>query len=251
MLAMRLDSTSVAIGYLKNLKAMWIYKLTCVLNKKIYVGKAVDLEERLYAHSRAKDKTPIHYAIRKHGWDNFTVETLEWGIESDEKLSERECYWIATLRSMDRVVGYNLTAGGKGGMLGYKFTAEQRRKLSESRRGRPASAAQRMAASRRFKGVPKSAEHRSKIAASKMGSKLPEDVLEKLRKPKTEEHRENLRRSFYRRNGTRLIEHNGETHPIAEWARRFGISGALLKYRLDHGWNVEYALTKPAVGRWA
>lgn len=35
-----------------------------------------------------------------------------------------------------------------------------------------------------------------------------------------------------------LLNHNGETLPLAEWARRAGISHQRLRWRLNHGWSV-------------
>lgn len=39
------------------------------------------------------------------------------------------------------------------------------------------------------------------------------------------------------------ISFNGETHSIAVWARQIGISHQGLRFRLEHGWSVEQALT--------
>lgn len=116
---------------------MVIYKLTCVVNGKIYVGKATDLEARLYMHSRAYDhrRSALHRAIRKHGFKEFTVEILDH-TENDEQLSQCEREWIEKLNATDRRVGYNITSGGNGGMLGYRFTDEQRALLSAQRKGR-------------------------------------------------------------------------------------------------------------------
>jgi len=50
---------------------------------------------------------------------------------------------------------------------------------------------------------------------------------------------QNLRKS-------RLLEYQGETLTIAEWARRAGLSPGALWGRLDRGWSVERALTTPA-----
>lgn len=41
----------------------------------------------------------------------------------------------------------------------------------------------------------------------------------------------------------RLIEYNGETHHMKEWARITGISPSAIKYRLDHGWSIKDTLT--------
>lgn len=44
----------------------------------------------------------------------------------------------------------------------------------------------------------------------------------------------------------RLVEYRGERLPVVAWAARFGLSRALLRYRLSSGWSVEDALTRPA-----
>lgn len=47
----------------------------------------------------------------------------------------------------------------------------------------------------------------------------------------------------------RTIEHGGEVHCIAEWARRLGMPAGLLYHRLYAGWSVERAFTTPNTER--
>ncbi len=42
-----------------------------------------------------------------------------------------------------------------------------------------------------------------------------------------------------------IITFRGETMGHADWARRIGVSTSTLRYRLQHGWSVEQALTTP------
>lgn len=44
---------------------------------------------------------------------------------------------------------------------------------------------------------------------------------------------------------TRIIEHDGEKHSIAEWARIKGISRNTLNKRLINGWSIEKSLNEP------
>lgn len=91
----------------------YIYKTTNIVNGKIYIGKSKSLveESQLYLGSG----TLINYAIKKYGITNFTKEIVEDKIETIDKLNERETYWIITLNSTNRNVGYNVTLGGDGG----------------------------------------------------------------------------------------------------------------------------------------
>ena len=61
-----------------------IYKIENLINGKIYIGKSVDIDNRIRNHksesfnpiSNAYD-TAIHRAIRKYGIDNFSFEVVE------------------------------------------------------------------------------------------------------------------------------------------------------------------------------
>ncbi|MBQ6005770.1 MAG: GIY-YIG nuclease family protein [Selenomonadaceae bacterium] len=55
-----------------------IYLITNTLNGKMYVGQTRQkLSSRIYGHKSNKGKSAIDVAIRKYGWENFTVEVLE------------------------------------------------------------------------------------------------------------------------------------------------------------------------------
>lgn len=41
----------------------------------------------------------------------------------------------------------------------------------------------------------------------------------------------------------RKITYNGETYNLSEWARKVGISQSLIRWRLNHDWTLEKALT--------
>ena len=109
-----------------------IYKITNLLNGKAYVGQTIqNLNKRLSRH-RNDDRPGISQAIKKYGWENFSVEVLE-ECENREQLNEREIFWIAKLNTKTPN-GYNLTIGGKGGGE-HIVTDEMRKKLSESHMG--------------------------------------------------------------------------------------------------------------------
>jgi len=45
----------------------------------------------------------------------------------------------------------------------------------------------------------------------------------------------------------RMIEHNGEIHPLVEWSHITGLKRTTIARRLDHGWSAEEALTTPVL----
>ena len=94
----------------------YIYKITNLVNGKIYVGKTNQTIEQRYKEHWADSKRdnisnrPLYKAFNKYGKDNFTVEELE---ECPiDIVSDREVYWIEKLGSFK--YGYNATLGGDG-----------------------------------------------------------------------------------------------------------------------------------------
>ncbi len=114
-----------------------IYKITCLVNGKFYVGKTKQkLSRRITQHKydSKKGSLGLGAAIRKYGWENFTVEVIE--TCPIDKLNEREIFFIAELNSKSPN-GYNLTDGGDGGR-GLSPNKETRDKISAKLKGRPA-----------------------------------------------------------------------------------------------------------------
>lgn len=79
-------------------KISGIYKITCIDNKKAYIGKSVDISERWIQHTKSSleigtiAKNQLYTLMKEKGAERFTFEILE-EVEKD-KLLERESYWI-------------------------------------------------------------------------------------------------------------------------------------------------------------
>lgn len=96
---------------------MIIYKATCLINKKNYIGQTSQtLQQRINQHNykafNTKDNSHFHNAIRKYGIENFKYEIIESNIKTQEELNAREKYWIQYFNSF--YAGYNSTIGGDG-----------------------------------------------------------------------------------------------------------------------------------------
>ena len=94
-------------------------------------------------------------AIRKYGWDNIEHKILYMGL-SKEDAEQKEIELIAFYRTTDDDYGYNVQNGGSS--VG-KFTEQSRRKISESRKGKPAW----------NKGIPRTEEEKRKMSRSHVG----------------------------------------------------------------------------------
>ena len=92
----------------------YIYKITNLINNKIYIGKTYKtIEKRFQEHildsrKKTEEHRPLYSAMRKYGIENFKVEL----IEETNNPEEREQYWIEYYNSYHN--GYNATKGGDG-----------------------------------------------------------------------------------------------------------------------------------------
>lgn len=94
-----------------------IYKITNLINQKVYIGKTCrSIEIRWKEHrSRAKNGSSfyLHNAIQKYGENNFKIEAIDYA-DNENKINELEQYWIDFYSSNKKDNGYNLTNGGEG-----------------------------------------------------------------------------------------------------------------------------------------
>lgn len=94
----------------------YIYKITNLINGKIYIGKTLDTIEKRWKDHKSDsvrprcEKRPLYSAMNKYGIENFIIEEVEEC--SEKELSEREKYWIEFYHSFHD--GYNATTGGDG-----------------------------------------------------------------------------------------------------------------------------------------
>ena len=55
----------------------------------------------------------------------------------------------------------------------------------------------------------------------------------------------NHKTQFSNKRNNRLITYNGDTHTVAEWARKLGIIPDTISYRISKGWPIEKAFQAP------
>lgn len=113
---------------------MLIYKITNLINNKIYIGKTVrTLEIRWKEHLQysKKENTPLYQAIRKYGKDNFSIEVIHDNINSITELNRLETYYIQQYHSLSHENGYNIGLGGDGGRVSSKLSEQDVQEIIE------------------------------------------------------------------------------------------------------------------------
>lgn len=107
-----------------------IYKITNLINGKVYIGQSTNIYNRWKKHKRAgfnpqskEYEYPLYRSMRKYGVNNFSFEILE-RCPVDE-LNDREKYYIEKHSSCDESCGYNQTEGGSCFFHGGKLTEDE------------------------------------------------------------------------------------------------------------------------------
>ena len=95
-----------------------IYKIENLINRKVYIGQSVNIEQRLKKHFTNYKKLkgsevgkPLYRSMRKYGIENFKTEVV---FETDDVsvLNEMEVYYIGFYCSNYKDFGYNLNLNG-------------------------------------------------------------------------------------------------------------------------------------------
>lgn len=128
------------------LKVGGIYKITNLVNGKIYVGSTGrSLQRRKLEHFKDLRKGNHHnrhlqFSFNKYGESNFLFEVIEYipknnlsTSEYKQTLLKAEQYWIETLDSIKH--GYNIRLTPESN-LGLKMTSETSKKISKIHKGK-------------------------------------------------------------------------------------------------------------------
>lgn len=178
-----------------------VYKITCKVNGKFYIGSSNNIHHRWIVH-RCELNTHKHKnkhfqnAWNKYGKDSFQIEVLE--IVEQDKLIEREQYYLDTMKPFGDV-GYNLGLKANAGLFGRQLSDETKARMSASKKGIPMPEYQRIALSKILTGRKLSVAHvdkirvalskriiteetRAKLSRSKAGRSLSQSTKDKLSK---------------------------------------------------------------------
>lgn len=144
------------------MKIAGIYKITNLIDGKIYIGQTVNYKKREKRHLNSLKNGNHHNehlqrAFDKYGEKSFKIELIE---KCDAKeLDKKEKRYIKEFDACNHDKGYNMMFGGQQFR---NFTNEVRRKMSEACKGRSFSN-----------------EHKKKIGIAHAGRTIPRESVEK------------------------------------------------------------------------
>lgn len=226
----------------------YIYKITCKIDNKIYIGKTTKtIKERFKEHIETsrkvnsyRHKSYLYNSMRKHGIENFSIEVIET-CESEKQLNERERFWIKELNTRDPNVGYNIHEGGNGGRTQLEYTCSEKQLECLSLGWyAPMSAENKALVSKIHKGKMVGVETREKLRNAQLGKKASEETKEKMsnaHKGKKLPERSNESRERYRESSSgRVHIHKGTTNK--------NIKKEELDSYLNDGWECGYFYKK-------
>lgn len=188
----------------------FLYKITNVINGKVYIGQSIKEKERWRQHryfGKNPEKTGqyIHSAMFKYGIDNFNYEVIAW-CKNQEDADFTETQLIEQYSSRNPEKGYNIAPGGvavwnkgiKTGIqprLGILHTEISKQKMSESHTGKILTE-----------------EHKKKISEGNLGKSVSGEAKEKMRvgnlgKKRSETTKHRMSEAFRKRVG----ENNSKT----------------------------------------
>lgn len=164
-----------------------IYKITNNLNGKIYIGKhqTEKLDDDYFGSG-----TYLNRAIKKYGIENFTFH-LEFELQTEYEMNLLEKF-VVNMEFLKRNDVYNLRQGGDSGSLSFKT----RKKISDSLKGHiPWNKGKReIYTEESLKKM--SLSRKGKMVGEKnpfWGKKHSEQTKQKMRKPKSEIHKQHIR----------------------------------------------------------
>jgi len=117
-----------------------IYKITCLVNQKVYIGQTSEPIKKRFARHMGYQKdekdTKFYRAVRKYGKENFVIEVIDYA-ETQDELDQKELFYINSYDSVNK--GYNSKASiGKCGgdtLSHHQNISEIKEKIRQSKMG--------------------------------------------------------------------------------------------------------------------
>jgi group I intron endonuclease len=168
----------------RDLKRCGIYCIRNIINNKVYVGKSINIYERMRVHinylNKKSSNENAHFinSWHKYGRNSFEYSVLEDLPRNEELIKERELYWITKFESTNPEKGYNIRMDSSTGMI---ISEKTRKKLSDAQLKRWSNLdnlKERKKTSIRFKKIMSNLKLRKQISESVSKAKQIYDFVQ-------------------------------------------------------------------------
>lgn len=178
----------------------YLYRITNIINNKVYIGQSNKEKDRWRQHKyfgRNPEKTGqyIHRAMAKYGIENFIYEVIAM-CKSEEDANEIETMLIKQYNSRDKQFGYNLAPGGEtpwnlglpkeqNPLTGIPRSEETKQKISRGNMGKimpPCSKERKIYMSNLYKNRSLSETWKNNIRKSNIGKIRTKEMIDNLSK---------------------------------------------------------------------
>lgn len=202
------------------MKTVGIYKITNILDEKIYIGQTVNYRKRRTSHLSSLKKGNHHNEHLQRAFDKYGESTFEIELIKEctaEELDEMEKYYIKELDACNHDKGYNMMYGGQA----YRnFTKEVRRKMSIARKGKKFSD-----------------EHRKNLSLAQKGKTISQASIDKSKAT-----RKKLKVHWGEKNPNALISDSVAEKVIKDLLGAISVKSISEKYQVsgDVVYNIMY-----------
>lgn len=91
-----------------------IYKITNIVNKKVYIGQTVNFKKRKYNHIRELRNNEHFNSGLQEDWNEYKESSFIFEVIGlYEDYNDKEKYYISLYESQDETKGYNVDEGGE------------------------------------------------------------------------------------------------------------------------------------------
>lgn len=177
-----------------------IYLIKNIINNKVYIGSAINIDKRWKHHKKDLAKGKHHSCLLQRAWDkygeqNFKFEIIE-EVQNPVHLLSYEQVFLDYYKSYEDDKGYNICkiAGSRYGLkssketkqklreahIGKKFSEEHKKKIKEANVGRKLSQEHK----NKLTGKKHSLETKQKLREAHIGKKLSEETKQKMSEAK-------------------------------------------------------------------
>lgn len=156
-------------------KSPGIYKITNLVTGQIYIGSSSNVYNRIHTHKKCLRKNTHENKRLQNSWNKYNEDSFVFELVEEceiDKIIEREQYYIDSLNPF-----YNICRVA-GSCIGVKHTEETRKRMSDSKKGKPSP---RKGTKHTEESLKRMSEVKKGIPSARKGTKCSEESKKKMR----------------------------------------------------------------------